>query len=561
MDIIVSIVSGTYNRLGYLKHMVESVRNSIGVGIPYEIVLVDGGSTDGTLQWCSKQHDIVVIEHGELKGAVKAFNDGAFSARGEYVILANDDIFFIDESILAAIAYMQDHPDCGIGCFYQDRYGKAWHIEEMSALQNGISVTVPYGQVCIVPKWLGDRLGWWGDYLHTYGGDNELSCNVLEYGYKIEPIDGASIHDSTALDVLRIINSDYDKTTLHMHPDSAKWVKKWTRNGKFGANIRNSPSEPNTISKLLRILYAPIYEIEYPHQKIQKHGLRDALARKGMIVEVDWRLQSFDKVLDVAMHFKPHLIVLQLQDSSLVTVSKLALLRQENPDAIIVNWNGDYHIENLTDPGYISMMKIVNLAGFVTTSLDSLWALQSVNSFYWQIGYEEVAEPLPAMPAYDILFLGNGYSEERLKLGTLLRSLGKSVGIYGMWPPKLRPNGYNVYDFRSGAALYKKCKIAIGDSQWPHATGFVSNRLFQAMSAGAFLLQQEFDGLDTLLGLVDGVHLATYHDLSDLPVKIKYYLEHPELRIKIAKQGQEEILKHHSFDVRVAELFDRIKNV
>ena len=155
-----SVVTGTYNRLPYLQGMIGSARISIGVGLQYEIIVVDGGSTDGTIEWCKSQVDIRLIEHGELLGAVKAFNDGAYAAKGDYVILANDDITFIDESIQAAVAFMQDHPEVGIGCFHQDRYGKSWHIEIMTGILNGKPTNLYYGQVCIVQKWLGDKVGW-----------------------------------------------------------------------------------------------------------------------------------------------------------------------------------------------------------------------------------------------------------------------------------------------------------------------------------------------------------------------------------------------------------------
>jgi glycosyltransferase involved in cell wall biosynthesis len=124
----ISVVSGTYNRLAYLQKMVLSIRQSLaGVyGLTYEIVLVDGGSNDTTQDWCRSQPDIRLIEHGELKGAVKAFNDGAYAAQGKYVIMANDDIEFVDNSILTAYVYMETHPNCGGGCFYQDRNGRDW---------------------------------------------------------------------------------------------------------------------------------------------------------------------------------------------------------------------------------------------------------------------------------------------------------------------------------------------------------------------------------------------------------------------------------------------------
>ena len=180
--------------------MIASARQSIaGVyGIEMDFVIVDGGSQDGTAKWCQSQPDITLIEHGELLGAIKAFNDGAFRADGEYVILANDDIEFIDDSILIAYRFMQNNPECGIGCFYQNRNGRDWHIEHMPAVEGGKQVYRYYGQVCIVPKWLGDHVHWWGNpdqFIakglkppRTYGGANELSCNVYELGYKVLPI-------------------------------------------------------------------------------------------------------------------------------------------------------------------------------------------------------------------------------------------------------------------------------------------------------------------------------------------------------------------------------------
>jgi len=167
----ISIVSGTYNRIAYLEKMVQSVKQSIdGIyGLRYEIVLVDGNSNDGTQEWCNEQDDIKLIQHQELLGAVKAFNDGAYAANGKYVILANDDIEFLGDSIWLAYVYMLEHLDCGIGCFNQDRRRQhmadndphKYGVEFMPVVVDGNQQSWPYGQVCIVPRWLGDKVGWW----------------------------------------------------------------------------------------------------------------------------------------------------------------------------------------------------------------------------------------------------------------------------------------------------------------------------------------------------------------------------------------------------------------
>ena len=52
-----SIVLGTYNRFAHLKECVESVRKY--VTRTYEIVIADGGSTDGSREWMVDQEDII----------------------------------------------------------------------------------------------------------------------------------------------------------------------------------------------------------------------------------------------------------------------------------------------------------------------------------------------------------------------------------------------------------------------------------------------------------------------------------------------------------------------
>ena len=60
---LISVVLGTLNRLPYLKAAVTSVRCST-TSLPLEIIVVDGGSTDGTLAWLARQQDIItVVQH------------------------------------------------------------------------------------------------------------------------------------------------------------------------------------------------------------------------------------------------------------------------------------------------------------------------------------------------------------------------------------------------------------------------------------------------------------------------------------------------------------------
>lgn len=571
----ISVVSGTYNRLPSLKRMVESARLAIGdaLGVSLTFCLVDGGSQDGTQKWCLSQPDITLIEHGKLLGAIKAFNDGAFTAQAEYIILANDDIEFVEDSILLAYTYMQSNPDCGIGCFFQNRNGQSWHVEQMPCVDEGKQVHRPYGQVCIVPKWLGDKVGWWGDWGgHTYGGDNELSAQVYELGFQVSPIPGAMISDHEVQDDLRKINNitggkDPRAVSGH-HPDSWAWGRKWKHfdmeGSPVGPIIRHYPMLDNPIKPKERIVYLPVYEQGWPIQKEQKRGLREALAKVALTVEYDY-LEQFKagKVtmlneLELLMDkIKPTIFLSQLHNGTQINAEDIKRLKQSWPKTQFVNWNGDFWPDNLLSEDGIKLALAFDLQLGVNRDAIEKQKAIGVNANYWQIGYEPDGIGYEATVFNDVVFLASGYSPARQKLVKQLASLDIDLAVYGSgWPNNLA-KGQTMYNFIEGCKIYRGAKISIGDSQWPE-TGFVSNRVFQALAAGgSALAHQWFRDMDKL-GLIDGETCIIWRDFAELERKIKYHLAHEKERVAIALAGERLALERHSFDVRVKELMEML---
>ncbi len=557
----ISVVSGTYNRIRLLQQMVDSVRRSVGKGLGYEIILVDGGSTDGTIEWCKKQPDVVLIEQGKLLGAVKAFNAGCFAARGKYVILANDDVSFRYDSIMRAYAYMEDNLGCGIGCFYQDRGKRDWYVDRMSAVtEDGEKTGVYYGQVCIVPRDIGNEIGWWGDYLHTYGADNEMSCNIVELGYTIDPIECACIHDSMVNDDLRHVNNQHILTGT-THPDSIAFRKKWP----LGPTIPTTEMIRWNPDKKLRLLYAPIYEQGQPLQLRTKMGLLQALRKKYDVCEINYLaktsiygspLNGIDDLYYAAQAFKPDIFLLQVHDAYSININLINTLRMEHPKAIFFSWNGDYIPKNLNDPNYHQLLSLFHVATFCTADIAPLYRSKNINWQYWQIGYEEYKEIPLGEERYDVIFQGNEYSEKRTYLGHLLSQLPCSVGIYGHWQ-SIRADGTNIYNFAEQDRLYRSSKITISDQQHPQSIGYVSNRLLQAMRSGVFVLQQRIPEMEKYLGMENGVHLVVWDTIQEIPDLVNYYLKHEDERVRIASTGKELVIKEHSFGKRVDE-FDKL---
>jgi glycosyltransferase involved in cell wall biosynthesis len=88
---MISVVTGTLNRLELLKHVIDNtVRNSELI----ELVLVDGGSTDGTIEYVrSLNHPrIKLIEIGYRSPYPHYMNIGVKNATHELIAQWNDDV-------------------------------------------------------------------------------------------------------------------------------------------------------------------------------------------------------------------------------------------------------------------------------------------------------------------------------------------------------------------------------------------------------------------------------------------------------------------------------------
>jgi glycosyltransferase involved in cell wall biosynthesis len=100
----VSIVLGSYNRHAFLKAALESIRNN-GISFPYEIIVVDGGSTDGSLHYLLRQKDVITIiqhNHGffrnrpvERRSWGYFMNLGFRCTQGKYILMMSDDSLLI----------------------------------------------------------------------------------------------------------------------------------------------------------------------------------------------------------------------------------------------------------------------------------------------------------------------------------------------------------------------------------------------------------------------------------------------------------------------------------
>lgn len=556
-----SIITGTYNRIDLLQAMMDSVRNDIPDGMPYEFIICDGGSTDGTIEWLKAQPNVVLIEHGELKGAIEAFTDAGKLARGKYTLILNDDIQILYGTTLKALIHLEENPNCGMVAFEDDRASAyhppgQFHTLLQAGRKLGADVGIIYGQCCMVRTWLGVRNNWWRGLpeqaftARTYAGDNMLSSNLWAMGYSVDAVAGCRVHDTVVDDGLRRFNN----TEGRGEADSADYYRIWP----VGPEVLDSPIIPQVNTRQMRVLLLTLYEQGFGHYK---SGLRDALAKYFIVFEFDY-LFSGDLAYDlgrVMELFQPDLVLMQAHDTQAITPKLVSSLRSYHPRTVWVNWNGDVWEKNLTHPDMLDLLRYVDLQLVVNASVIPFYEQRNIAAFYWQVAYENVIEPYPEAPAHDVVFLGTNYNPGREALLNTLKPMMPEfkIGLYGAgW--EHYGQGNTTYNFPLGAALYHHARLALGDNQHPNGYGFVSNRIFQALAAGgSLLLHQRVPGLYELTGLMPGEHYIEWQTLDELPRLIRYWLdpEHEEDRKRIAAQGTTFVREHHSFDIRVKELF------
>lgn len=86
---VTSIVIPTYNELILLRECLQAIETY--TDSPYEIVVVDNGSTDGTVEFCLKK-PVTLVSLPHNRGFPEACNLGLKAASGSELLLLNNDV-------------------------------------------------------------------------------------------------------------------------------------------------------------------------------------------------------------------------------------------------------------------------------------------------------------------------------------------------------------------------------------------------------------------------------------------------------------------------------------
>ena len=116
---LVSIITVVYNGEKYLEQTIQSVINQSYKNIEY--LIIDGGSTDGTLDIIKKYENNISYWISEPdRGLYDAMNKGIKLAKGELIGMINSDDWYEEDAVETMVKAYLNNPQKTI--FHADRY-------------------------------------------------------------------------------------------------------------------------------------------------------------------------------------------------------------------------------------------------------------------------------------------------------------------------------------------------------------------------------------------------------------------------------------------------------
>ena len=110
---LASIIVPCWNQLEFTRHCIASLKTHTRQ--PWELIVIDNGSTDHTGIYLAGVRDgaavpVTVITNPSNRGFPAAINQGLKVARGEYLVMLNNDVVVTDSWLgqLIALADMRN---------------------------------------------------------------------------------------------------------------------------------------------------------------------------------------------------------------------------------------------------------------------------------------------------------------------------------------------------------------------------------------------------------------------------------------------------------------------
>ncbi len=177
---LVSVVIVSWNRMEDIRRCLESIQRSTYPSI--EVIVVDNNSTDGTVEMLESDFPQVrVIANAENRGACAARNQGFAAAKGDYIVILDDDSEIGTDCLPQVVERFDQKKDIGVLTF-----------KIVRTHDGGVSTQGMKGEVCAFwgcgaafRRGVVQQAGGFREELFVFCEEYDLSVRLLNHGFKI----------------------------------------------------------------------------------------------------------------------------------------------------------------------------------------------------------------------------------------------------------------------------------------------------------------------------------------------------------------------------------------
>lgn len=175
------ILLATCNRVELLRSVVDSIER--GTKTPHELIVIDGGSTDGTVEYIQSDPRITPVLQGERLGTARSYNRVWHRVDSRYSCWLSDDTEIVPGSLDTAIAILESDPSVGmVGLKMKDTRGPGRFEPYRGALSEYGILNCNHG---VLRTALGRRVGFFNTGYRSYMIDPDLTASILCTGHRV----------------------------------------------------------------------------------------------------------------------------------------------------------------------------------------------------------------------------------------------------------------------------------------------------------------------------------------------------------------------------------------
>lgn len=206
-----SVILVCWNNKSYLDPCLQSLYES-HLKSAFDVVVVDNGSTDGSLEMLREKFpEVLIIENGHNVGLSKASNQGIEATSGKYILLLNNDTIVNKAALDSMVDYLNEYKEAaavggkllnGDGSF-QGGYAKFSTLKEEFLIATGLGYLFAPGypshydadrplqvgwlsSACLLIRRAAlDKIGLLDEQYFIYGDEADLQYRLKEAGWQV----------------------------------------------------------------------------------------------------------------------------------------------------------------------------------------------------------------------------------------------------------------------------------------------------------------------------------------------------------------------------------------